>query len=99
MIALLDTHAFLWFVLGDPQLSSGAKSTIESAANTFHISPASFWEIAIKVSLGRYRPSSPFADFWQKGISDNQFSILPILPRHADLLNGLPYHHKDPFIG
>jgi len=30
MRILLDTHTFLWFVLGDAQLSSTARSLIET---------------------------------------------------------------------
>jgi len=49
MKVLLDTHAFLWFVLNDAKLSALAKSLIEDPANDVLISPASYWEIAIKV--------------------------------------------------
>jgi len=34
MKILLDTHAFLWFVLGDMQLSSTARGLIEDIATT-----------------------------------------------------------------
>lgn len=27
----------------------------------------------------------------------NDFSLLPILPRHTALLTTLPFHHRDPF--
>jgi PIN domain nuclease of toxin-antitoxin system len=53
MRLLLDTHTFLWFVLNDPQLSAAAKALIEDPANDILISPASYWEIAIKVGLKR----------------------------------------------
>ncbi|MGK7896088.1 MAG: type II toxin-antitoxin system VapC family toxin [Xenococcus sp. (in: cyanobacteria)] len=49
---LLDTHAFLWFVLDDPRLSQEALALISDPKNDLLISPASYWEIAIKVSLG-----------------------------------------------
>jgi PIN domain nuclease of toxin-antitoxin system len=48
---LLDTHSFLWFVLDDPQLSNTAKAAIEDPANESELSPASYWEIAIKIAL------------------------------------------------
>ncbi len=50
---LLDTHALLWYSLGDPQLSGTAKMLIIDPANQILISPASYWEIAIKVSIGK----------------------------------------------
>ena len=33
----------------------------------------------------------------QRGIAGNDFSILPIEPKHTSLLTTLPLHHKDPF--
>ena len=41
MRLLLDTHAFLWFAWGDPQLSSNARSLIEDPANQKLLSVAS----------------------------------------------------------
>jgi PIN domain nuclease of toxin-antitoxin system len=53
MRLLLDTHAFLWFIAGDPQLSPTARERIEEPANLPFLSMASLWEIGIKTSLGR----------------------------------------------
>jgi PIN domain nuclease of toxin-antitoxin system len=41
MRALIDTHTFLWFILGDSQLSASAKGLIEDPTNDIEISPAS----------------------------------------------------------
>jgi PIN domain nuclease of toxin-antitoxin system len=54
MRLLLDAHAFLWFVLGDPRLVQTALDQILDPAQVKLVSPASYWEIAIKVSLGKY---------------------------------------------
>ena len=97
MRVLLDTHAFIWFVLDDPQLSPLAKATIEDPANDVLVSPASFWEIAIKVSQKKLDLFAPYDDFMHRGIVDNNFEILAIEPRHCDRLTTLPFHHKDPF--
>ena len=78
MRMLLDTHAFLWFVLGDPQLSSTARHHIEDPGNEKLLSPASYWEIAIKISLRKYTLAQPYEAFIQKGIADNGFLILPL---------------------
>jgi PIN domain nuclease of toxin-antitoxin system len=77
---LLDTHTFLWFVLGDAKLSGTARAHIEDPQNDKLVSPASYWEIAIKISLGKYTLPQPYEDFMQKGIAGNGFSILPIEP-------------------
>lgn len=97
MRVLLDTHAFLWFVLGDAQLSRTARRHIEDPGNEKLISPASYWEIAIKISLKRYTLSQPYETFMQQGITDNGFLILAIEPQHTAVLTSLPFHHRDPF--
>jgi PIN domain nuclease of toxin-antitoxin system len=52
---LLDTHAFLWFVLNDPKLSRDALTLIIDPNHDLWISAASYWEIAIKVSIGKFQ--------------------------------------------
>ena len=97
MRLLLDTHALLWFTLGDPQLSPLALALINDAGNDKLISPASYWEIAIKVSIGKLALNQPYEDFMDRGIRQNGFDILPIEPRHTGRVAALPFHHKDPF--
>jgi PIN domain nuclease of toxin-antitoxin system len=94
---LLDTHALLWFYLGDPQLSAAARLLIEDAANSKLVSPASYWELAIKIGLGKYTLTESYDEFIQHAIFDNGFLILPVEPRHTAALITLPKHHKDPF--
>jgi PIN domain nuclease of toxin-antitoxin system len=93
---LLDTHAFLWFVLDDPKLSLVAREAIGSDANEVCISPASYWEIAIKVSLGKYQLKGTFEAFWEIGMRRNDIAVLPIEIQHAARLAAMPFHHKDP---
>jgi PIN domain nuclease of toxin-antitoxin system len=48
MNVLLDTHAFLWWVIDDSQLSITAKAMIAEPTNTIYLSVVSAWEIIIK---------------------------------------------------
>ncbi len=97
MRLLLDTHAFLWFLLNDPRLSTTARALIADPNNGIEVSPATYWEIAIKISLGKYVLPEPFQEFMEREIAANQFRILPIEPRHVTPLTTLPFHHRDPF--
>lgn len=97
MKILLDTHAFLWFALSDPKLSGSALSAILDSANEKVVSPITYWEIAIKISMGRYTLSQPYEVFREATIDQNGFSYLHIEPRHTAALITLPLHHKDPF--
>lgn len=97
MRLLLDTLALLWFLTGTPVLSKVAQACIGDAANAVWISPASYWEIAIKISLGKYRLPEPLADFMERELGRNDLAILPITLRHAGRVSTLPFHHRDPF--
>jgi PIN domain nuclease of toxin-antitoxin system len=94
---LLDTHTLLWFALGDAQISPAALALINDAGNDKLVSPASYWEIAIKVSIGKLTLNQPYEDFIDRGVRQNGFDILPIEPRHTGRVAVLPFHHKDPF--
>lgn len=52
MKVLLDTHAFLWYLLGDPNLSLKSKNIIDTKENLY-FSIVSLWEIAIKINIGK----------------------------------------------
>lgn len=78
-------------------MSARAKTAILAPNNIKLVSPATYWEIAIKVNLGKYHLTEPYAEFIQHAIIDNGFDILPVEPRHTELLIGMPNHHKDPF--
>lgn len=90
MKLLLDTHAVLWFHQLDPQLSVAANTAILDPANEKWVSPASYWEMAIKISTGKFTLVQPYEDFWRNAINDNGFQYLHVLPRHTSLLTTLP---------
>jgi PIN domain nuclease of toxin-antitoxin system len=94
---LLDTHAFVWFALNDSRLTSTARTCLADPATEVLLSPASYWEIAIKVSLGKYVLSDPFETFLNTQIQINNLTVLPISVAHAGRVASLPLHHRDPF--
>jgi len=94
---LLDTQAFLWFILNDSALSQVACDLIIDPLNDILISPASYWEIAIKISIGKYQIPGSFETWMEHQIQFNEFEILPIKVAHVAAIVTLPFHHKDPF--
>ena len=48
MKLLLDTHAIIWALTGDPRLPESAVKAILSPENIVFFSAASLWEIAVK---------------------------------------------------
>ncbi len=99
MRLLLDTHSMYWYIEDDPQLSGRARTLIQDASNEILISPASYWEIAIKISIGKWRLNRPYEEFIDIGLNQYGFLVLPILPTHTARLIGLPFPqgHRDPF--
>lgn len=93
---LLDTHSMIWFLKGDAKLSQQAKETIENQHYVKSVSIASIWEIAIKISLGKFKFDKGFKEFLQL-INDNGFDIIPILFEHAIIVSNLEFIHRDPF--
>ena len=96
MNLLLDTHALLWFVAGDVRLARRARQAIEAKDTINHISMASWWEIAIKCSLGKLSIDDPLDEFMRHRTGEG-FRLLPLEPQHLLPLVELPFHHRDPF--
>lgn len=61
------------------------------------ISPASYWEIAIKISINKWRLNRAYEEFIDLGLNRYGFQVLPILPAHTARVIGLPFYHRDPF--
>ncbi len=97
MKLLLDTHAVLWYWLGDSKLSGAARELIDDSANVKFVSPVTHWETAIKISLGKYTLHQPFDEFFQIGMQRTGFRDLPIQIKHTSVVSTLALHHRDPF--
>ena len=74
MRALLDTHAFLWWIAGDERLSARVSQAIADGHNEIFVSAASIWEIAIKARLGRLSIPGYPGKFIGGQIAENSFS-------------------------
>jgi PIN domain nuclease of toxin-antitoxin system len=94
---LLDTHALLWFLWDDSQLSSTAKKEIEDPENRKLVSIASCWEISIKVGLGKLDLGEPSSSFLLREIALNNLEVLSISLEHATRVEEIPMLHRDPF--
>jgi PIN domain nuclease of toxin-antitoxin system len=97
MNLLLDTHAFLWFIVNDNRLSARALALVASPANRRFLSIASVWEMAIKLSLGKLTVAQPLAQFLSQQLPRNRIELLEITLEHAVAVATLPFHHRDPF--
>ena len=97
MKLFLDTHAFLWFIAGNPRLSQTCRALIEDDANEKLVSIAGITEIAIKSSLGKLLLERPFAELIPQQLLQNDFHLHPLSLETTVCLSKLPFHHRDPF--
>lgn len=97
MRILLDTHAWLWWLAGDRQLSKKARSAIADEDNEVWISAASAWEVATKYRLGRLGGAEVLALDFARQVERQGFAGLPITLDHAQRAGSLTVAERDPF--
>ncbi len=73
-----------------------ARQTIQ-AAGDMAVSIASFWEIAIKVSLGRISLDRVFPVDYFTATTDHGIQLMAIDMPHIEKVGSLPWVHRDPF--
>ena len=96
MRVLLDTHVLIWWMENSGRLSKQAARTIANPENQILISAVVGWEVAIKVGVGKMKPSS-ILDGLDRALERESFSELPITLDAAVRAGLLPLHHRDPF--
>lgn len=94
---LLDTHTLLWFLQDARDLPSSVADRIEAEDADNHVSIASIWEMAIKLSLGKLRVPYSLDGDLPRLLDQNAFGLLPVQLSHLQVLTELPFHHRDPF--
>ena len=97
MRLLLDTHAFLWWLIDSPRLSDSARQAIAVETNEVLVSAATAWEIATKHRLGKLPDVEPVALDIAGTIASQNFVQLPITVTDAERAGALPGPHRDPF--
>jgi PIN domain nuclease of toxin-antitoxin system len=94
MKLLLDTHALLWWLSDDSRLGARARALIADPGNDVLVSVATFWEIVVKVRVGKLAAEiGAIVD----ACARQGFVCLDIRPSHLRTLGTLPMHHRDPF--
>lgn len=91
---LLDTNVVVWMLLGDrAAVSPAAQQVLQDEEHLLCVSAASVWEIAIKRSLGKLE----IEDRWATALATLDVEAMPVTALHAQHVERLPWHHRDPF--
>lgn len=93
MNLLLDTHALLWWLDDDPNLTGRARAAIADPENTVFRSAVVVWELRIKQALGKVTLPERF----RRVLAEQPFVDLAVTLDHAHAVADLPPIHRDPF--
>lgn len=97
MRLLLDTHVFLWFILGDTRIPKQTLESIRRPENEVYLSIVSLWEVIVKHQLSKLplpeRPETYIPHQRKRHLIDT----LPLDETSVRRLAGLPPLHRDPF--
>lgn len=96
MKLLLDTHVFLWAIDSRP-LGNASTTAFYNPDNVLFFSAASYWEVCIKLNIGKLSLQADWADLFDREMSINGIQWLPIERKHGQTLVNLPLLHRDPF--
>jgi PIN domain nuclease of toxin-antitoxin system len=98
MKILLDTHALLWFIEGDSQLSQNAKKLIEDPKNEVYVSHISFFEISIKLKIGKLQLLKSLRGIYDDALTAG-IELLDLEFEHIENYQSVPLiaDHRDPF--
>lgn len=92
---LLDTHALIWFLTGNPRLSPDARAAIEDPDTLVLASAASGYEIANKTRLGKL--AFPAVEELPAILRKARIAVHPVALAHASAAGRLPGPHRDPW--
>ena len=94
---VLDTHIWIWWVHGDPQLPDAYRKYLEETRQDFGISAISCWEVAKLVEYERLVFALLVEEWMQKALSYPKVQLLELTPRIAIESTQLPQpFHRDP---
>ena len=96
MRLLLDTHALLWWLTDDAQLSAHARQWMGDEGNQVLVSAVSAWEIATKQRIGKLQGIAPVAQWYSGLVAADGFLHLPVTHAHDLRAGAYAVAHRAP---
>ncbi|AIL13924.1 hypothetical protein IM40_11375 (plasmid) [Candidatus Paracaedimonas acanthamoebae] len=96
---ILDTHAFLWLMSGEKELSSEARNVIEACLidGAIAISAISLWEVSMLHAKGRILLNQPCLAWIKRSLEAPGITLYPLTPEVTVESASLPGNfHGDP---
>lgn len=97
MKVLFDSHALVWFALGDRRFPDRLRRMLDDPDTEFVISAVCIWEIVAKFHRGKWPDAEPFVARLEVTLQDSAYIALPITVEHARVAGFFAWPHRDPF--
>jgi PIN domain nuclease of toxin-antitoxin system len=95
---LLDTHVLIWAIKERKKLSPVVIQILENADNSIFVSAITFWEIALKFSVGKLELRNILPDEFPEVSLQMGFEFISLSPKEsASHYKLILTDHKDPF--
>ncbi|MDS3861319.1 PIN domain-containing protein [Thermosynechococcaceae cyanobacterium BACA0444] len=96
MRLLLDTHIWLWYSLGETQLSQNLREIIASKTTELWLSPISIWEVLLLVEKGRISLQVKTTDWIGQSLEALEICEATLNHQIAILSRQIGLPHQDP---
>jgi PIN domain nuclease of toxin-antitoxin system len=93
---IIDSHILIWSISEKEKLSERQIALLTSSENEVFVCSASFWEISIKLSLGKFEAIKSLGDLFTE-VKKSKIQVLEMQEQDYLVLATLPFFHKDPF--
>ena len=87
---LLDTHTLIWTISDRSKLSQTARSAIDNTDNSIFVSSISFWEIALKFSIGKLEINGILPEELPELTLKTGFELISLTPEESASYHMLP---------
>ncbi|MGB3642110.1 MAG: PIN domain-containing protein [Rivularia sp. (in: cyanobacteria)] len=96
MKLLLDTHIWLWYLLGDKRLSTNLQTVIAEETTELWLSPISIWETLILAEKGRISLQPDAVAWIDLALQILEIIEAPLVHQIAILSRQIELPHQDP---
>jgi PIN domain nuclease of toxin-antitoxin system len=96
---LLDTHVWIWLLLGDERLNLSFRHAVEQykESELILLSAISVWELGMLVERKRIQLEVDCLDWAEQALEGSRINLIPLTPRIAIQSTRLPEKpHGDP---
>jgi len=97
MRVLFDSHALVWFLLGNAKIPKQLRQNLDHPDTEFAISAVCIWEIATKVRRGKWPEAAAVIASLHDVLAKSAYFPLAITIEHARVAGLFAWQHRDPF--